>query len=57
MVFDRPAGSERDLVVLAELFDATIVQRHPAVGVRVVGASACCAGATSAGTTSRRRGA
>ena len=37
MVFDRPAGSERDLVVLAELFDATIVQRHPAVGVRVVG--------------------
>ena len=37
MVFDRPAGSERDLVVLAELFDATIVQRHPAGRVRVVG--------------------
>ena len=37
MVFDRPAGSERDLVVLAELFDATIVQRHPAGSVRVVG--------------------
>jgi hypothetical protein len=37
MVFDRPAGSERDLVVLAEVFDATIVQRHPAGSVRVVG--------------------
>ena len=37
LVFDRPAGSERDVVVLAELFDATIVQRHPAVAVRVVG--------------------
>jgi hypothetical protein len=36
MVFDRPAGSERDLVVLARAFDATLVQRHPA-GVRVVG--------------------
>src|SRR3954449_3044101 len=29
VVFDRPAGSERDLVVLAEALDATIVQRHP----------------------------
>jgi hypothetical protein len=38
MVFDRPAGSERDLVVLANVFDATIVQRHPAGPVRVVGA-------------------
>jgi hypothetical protein len=38
MVFDRPAGSERDLVVLAEVLDATIVQRHPAGAVRVVGA-------------------
>jgi hypothetical protein len=39
MVFDRPAGSERDLVVLAGVFDATIVQRHPAGWVRVVGRS------------------
>jgi len=37
MVFDRPAGSERDLVVLASVLDATIVQRHPAGPVRVVG--------------------
>jgi DNA integrity scanning protein DisA with diadenylate cyclase activity len=37
MVFDRPAGSERDLVVLGEVLDATIVQRHPAGSVRVVG--------------------
>jgi hypothetical protein len=37
MVFDRPAGSERDLVVLAEVFDATIIQRHPTGSVRVVG--------------------
>jgi hypothetical protein len=37
MVFDRPAGSERDLVVLASVFDATIVQRHPAGSVRLVG--------------------
>ena len=37
MVFNRPAGSERDLVVLAEVLDATIVQRHPAGFVRVVG--------------------
>jgi len=37
MVFDRPAGSERDLVVLAGAFDATIVQRHPSGSVRVVG--------------------
>ena len=38
MVFDRPAGSERDLVVMAGVFDATIVQRHPSGSVRVVGA-------------------
>jgi hypothetical protein len=38
MVFDRPAGSERDLVVLARVLDATIVQRHPTGSVRVVGA-------------------
>jgi sensor domain DACNK-containing protein/DisA checkpoint controller-like protein len=37
MVFDRPAGSERDLVVLAGVLDATIIQRHPAGAVRVVG--------------------
>jgi hypothetical protein len=37
VVFDRPAGSERDLVVLAEAMGATIVQRHPSGGVRVVG--------------------
>ena len=37
MVFNRPAGSERDLVVLAAALDATIVQRHPAGAVRVVG--------------------
>ena len=37
MVLDRPAGSERDLVVLATVFDATIVQRHPSGSVRVVG--------------------
>lgn len=37
LVFDRPAGSERDLVVLANVFDATLVQRHPAGPVRVIG--------------------
>jgi DisA bacterial checkpoint controller nucleotide-binding len=37
MVFNRPAGSERDVVVLAAVLDATIVQRHPAGPVRVVG--------------------
>ncbi len=37
MVFDRPAGSERDLVVLAEVLEATVVQRHPTGSVRVVG--------------------
>jgi hypothetical protein len=37
MVFDRPAGSERDLVVLAGAFGATLVQRHPNGSVRVVG--------------------
>lgn len=36
-VFDRPAGSERDLVVLAEALGATLVQRHPNGTVRVVG--------------------
>jgi hypothetical protein len=36
-VFDRPAGSERDLVVLAEAMGATVVQRHPTGVVRMVG--------------------
>jgi hypothetical protein len=39
VVFDRPAGSERDLVVMAGVFEATIVQRHPSGTVRVVGPS------------------
>jgi hypothetical protein len=37
LLFDRPAGSERDLVVLAAVLGATIVQRHPSGAVRVVG--------------------
>lgn len=37
IVFDRPAGSERDLVVLADVMAAQIVQRHPSGAVRVVG--------------------
>jgi hypothetical protein len=37
LLFNRPAGSERDLVVMAGVFDATLVQRHPAGSVRVVG--------------------
>jgi hypothetical protein len=37
VLFDRPAGSERDLTVLASVLDATIVQRHPSGAVRVVG--------------------
>lgn len=37
VVFDRPAGSERDLGVLSAVLDATIVQRHPAGAVRLVG--------------------
>jgi hypothetical protein len=36
-VFDRPAGSERDLVVLSEAMGATVVQRHPNGIVRVIG--------------------
>jgi len=36
-VFDRPAGSERDLVVLAESMGAVVVQRHPNGSVRIVG--------------------
>lgn len=37
LLFDRPAGSERDLVVLAEAMEAFVVQRHPAGSVRIVG--------------------
>ncbi|MGV3758695.1 MAG: diadenylate cyclase [Actinomycetota bacterium] len=35
VVFDRPAGSERDLGVLVRAFDATVVQRHESGVVRV----------------------
>jgi hypothetical protein len=37
IVLDRPAGSERDIAVLAHVLEATIVQRHPAGSVRVAG--------------------
>jgi hypothetical protein len=37
LMFDRPAGSERDLVVMADAFGATLVQRHPSGSVRVAG--------------------
>jgi hypothetical protein len=36
-VLDRPAGSERDLVVIAEALGAVVVQRHPVGIVRAVG--------------------
>jgi hypothetical protein len=35
-VFDRPAGSERDLVIIAEVTGAVVVQRHPNGVVRLV---------------------
>jgi hypothetical protein len=38
VIFDRPSGSERDLVVIADVMGATLIQRHPAGAVRVVGA-------------------
>jgi DisA bacterial checkpoint controller nucleotide-binding len=38
LLFDRPAGSERDLVVLSEAMAAVLVQRHPSGVVRIVGA-------------------
>lgn len=41
-MFDRPAGSERDLVVLSESFGATVVQRHPGGLVRIVTAGGVC---------------
>lgn len=37
VVFDRSAGSERDLVVLGEATGAVIVQRRPDRGVRIAG--------------------
>lgn len=37
LLFDRPAGSERDLVILARVFGATIVQRGARGVTRVVG--------------------
>lgn len=37
LVFDRAAGSERDLVVLARASGAMVVQRHPSGEVRLVG--------------------
>jgi hypothetical protein len=37
IVLDRPAASERDLVVIAEVLGAWVVQRHPSGVVRVVG--------------------
>jgi len=36
-LFDRPAGSERDLVVLSSVLEAIVVQRHPTGIVRVAG--------------------
>lgn len=37
LVFDRPAGSERDLRIITEATGATVVQRHPSGIVRVAG--------------------
>lgn len=37
VVFDRPAGSERDLVVLAAASGGLVIQRHPSGLVRAVG--------------------
>ena len=37
VLFERPAGSERDVVVMADVFDATIVQRHRTGVVRIAG--------------------
>ncbi len=37
VVFDRSAGSERDLVILAAATGGAVVQRHPSGVVRVVG--------------------
>jgi hypothetical protein len=57
VLFDRPAGSERDLVILADVLDATIVQRHPSgVALALSVRSGCCAGTGSLGITSRPSG-
>jgi hypothetical protein len=37
VVFDRPAASERDLVVISEVSGGIIFQRHPSGSVRLVG--------------------
>jgi hypothetical protein len=37
LLFDRPAGSERDLVVIADVLEGCLVQRHPSGVVRVAG--------------------
>ena len=37
IVLDRPASSERDLVIMAEALEGRIVQRHPSGVVRIVG--------------------
>jgi len=37
VAFDRPAGSERDIGVIAAASGATVVQRHPSGPVRIVG--------------------
>jgi hypothetical protein len=37
VTLDRPAGSERDVVILATAMGAMVVQRHPSGIVRVVG--------------------
>lgn len=37
VIFDRPTGSERDLLVMAEVLGATIVQRHPTGSIRIAG--------------------
>lgn len=36
-VFDRPSGSERDLVILSDSLGASVVQRHPSGVVRLAG--------------------
>jgi hypothetical protein len=37
VALERPAGSERDVVVMADALGATVVQRHPTGSVRIVG--------------------
>ena len=52
VTLDRPAGSERDVVVIATTLGATVVQRHPSGIVRVVGDFGVSAGTASDGATS-----